>query len=263
VKEFINAEKRRMVALVMSAIFALAVCQEGNSMGIKASKVNPDRYFSDPKVVAFVNDVQDGNMPKVNDAIRAGMNVNVEGQQGFRPLFFIFPAANADVAKALLAAGADPNARLPEGATPLYYAVRFQNTGFTQALLAARADPNAKVENDKPIIHEAVLAGEAEQIKLLAKAGANINAVWGSTPLYAALEASTFGAATALLDLGADTNWRSPGGKTQYTAGELFCSFAPRMQPTAKNKKDIQALFESFARRGVSLSCKAEAERFR
>jgi Ankyrin repeats (3 copies) len=130
-------------------------------------------------------------------------------------------------------------------------------------LLAARANPNAKVENDKPIIHEAVLAGEPEQIKLLAKAGADLNVVWGSTPLYSALGASNYSVASALLDLGADTNWRSPGGKTQYTAAERFCQYVPRMQPSAKINKDIIALFAAFERRGVTLACKAEVERFR
>jgi hypothetical protein len=262
-KRIIKASKRQLIAFGIGAVFGLSASQEGNSMGIKASKVNPDRYFSDPKVVAFVNDVQDGDLKKVNDAIRGGMDVNAEGKQGFRPLFFVFSAPNAEVAKALLAAGANPNVRLPEGATPLYYSVRFQNTGFTQALLAARANPNAKTENDKPILHEAVLAGEAEQVKLLAKAGADINVIWGSTPLYAALEASTFSVATALLDLGADTSWRSPGGKTQYTAGELFCSFVPRMQPVAKSKKEIFDVFAAFERRGVALACKSESDRFR
>jgi hypothetical protein len=36
-----------------------------------------------------------------------------------------------------------------------------------------------------------------------------------------------------------------------------------RMQPTATNRKPVLDLFAAFARRGVKLSCVAEAERFR
>jgi ankyrin repeat protein len=56
-----------------------------------------------------------------------------------------------------------------------------ENTEFTKALLEWKADPNARVENNEPIIHEAVLGTQAEQIKLLARAGADLNVVWGDT----------------------------------------------------------------------------------
>ena len=126
--------------------------------------------------------------------------------------------------RALLAAGADPNVRLADGNTPLYFAVRMENAEFTKALLEWKADPNARVEHNEPIIHEAVLGRQPEQIKLLARAGADINVVWGAgTPLYASIGAMAWKVAATLLDLGADAQWRSPGGLTQDTAGETFC----------------------------------------
>jgi Ankyrin repeats (3 copies) len=237
---------------------------EGFAMGIKATKVNPDRYFTDRKLVDFVNHVQDGDLKKVNEAIRSGINVNAEGKQGFRPIFFVFPADNAEVAKALLSAGADPNIRLADRSTPLYFSVRLENTSFTRALLEAKANPKALVENDKPIIHEAVMAGNVDQVKLLAKAGADVNVVWGSTPLMSALDGTVYPVAAALLDLGADTSWRESGGATAFTAGESFCFSIPRMNAKdPKVNKDVVALFEAFAKRGVVLTCGKDVQRFR
>jgi ankyrin repeat protein len=253
---------RRVLAIL--GIFGLLACQEGNSMGITAIKLDTRRYFADPKVAAFVADVQDGKLQKVSAALHAGMNPNVEGNEGFQPLFFIFPAETAEVARALLAAGANPNVRLSNGITPLYFAVRMKNPAFTQVLLEAGANPNARVENNKPVIHEAVLLDQSEQLKLLARAGADINVVWGGdTPLYAAIRCLNWNAVSALLDLGADTQWRSPGGRNQDTAGELFCFVMPRLHATPTNRKPIQELFAAFARRGVALTCAAEVQRFR
>ena len=236
-------------------------------MGINASKLDTRRYFSDPKVAAFVADVQDGNLKQVTDMLKAGMSPNVVGNEGFRPLFFVFPARTADVTRALLAAGANPNVRLAGGNTPLYFAVRLENTDFTKALLEAKADPNALAENEIPIIHEAVFGGQPEQLKLLAHAGADINVVWGDTPLYAAIGAMSWRVARTLLDLGADAQWRSPGGLTQYNAGESFCNLLTRAQnplrATPTNHQAISELFAAFARRGVVLPCAGEAARFR
>ncbi len=236
-------------------------------MGIKASKLDTTRYFPDPKVAAFVADVQDGNLKRVTEALKSGMSPNVAGKEGIRPLFFIFPASTADVTRALLAAGADPNVRLADGNTPLYFAVRLENTEFTKALLEWKADPNALVEHDKPIIHDAVLGGHPEQIKLLARAGADINVNWGGTPLYASIGSMAWKVAATLLDLGADPHWRSPGGLNQDTAGEDFCWTVTRarnpLHATPTNHEAVSELFAAFARRGVALPCAAKASRFR
>lgn len=237
-------------------------------MGINASKLDTSRYFPDPKVAAFVADVQDGNLKRVLEALKAGISPNVAGNEGIRPLFFVFPASTADVTRALLAAGADPNVRLADGNTPLYFAVRMENAEFTRALLDWKADPNARVEHDKPIMHEAVRSGQPEQIKLLVRAGADINFVWGAgTPLYASIASMGWKVAATLLDLGADAQWRSPGGLNQETAGETFCWLLTRsnnpLKATPTNHQAVSELFAAFARRGVVLPCAAEAARFR
>ena len=238
--------------------------QPANTMGIQASSVDARRYFSDPQLAEFVQAIQQGDLAKVQEGLRAGISPNAPGLGGFTPIFFIFPARNADVARALLRAGANPNARLPDGTPVLQFAVRMENPEFTRALLEFKADPNAIGPNEQPVIHEAVYAEAPQNIELLAKAGANINKIWGyDTALMSAVDSNSWTAATMLLNLGADTDVRSPGGNAQYTAGESLCNFINRLHPTPTNRKPVLDLFAAFARRGVQLSCAAEAERFR
>jgi hypothetical protein len=67
---------RALLEAASATIFiaGLWACQEGSSMGIKASKLDTSRYFPDPKVAAFVADIQDGNLKRVTEALKAGMN---------------------------------------------------------------------------------------------------------------------------------------------------------------------------------------------
>lgn len=234
-------------------------------MAITAQRLDTSRYFDDPAVAGFVDDLQNGRTTRVAAALAAGMDPNAAGRDGFRPLFFIFPAATAEAARALLSAGADPNARLPGGDPPLLFAVRLDTPEFTRALLEAGADPNARGENSKPVIHEAVRSNQPRHLELLARAGADVNVVWGSgTPLYSAIGGLNWPAAATLLDLGADTGWRSPGGLRQLTAGESFCDLFTRERPLripAAQRHAVTALFDAFARRGVALPCAALRDR--
>ncbi|EHR70164.1 hypothetical protein BurJ1DRAFT_1292 [Burkholderiales bacterium JOSHI_001] len=254
---------RRVFAAALASLLLVA-CQEANTMGIQASPVDTKKFFTDPRLAEFADHIQKGDLAKVQAGLRAGISPNAGGLQGFTPIFFVFSAQTADVARELLKAGANPNARLDDGTPPLLFAVRLENPLFTQALLEFKADPNATGPNEKPVIHEAVQAGEPAQLNLLVKAGAGIETVWGAgAPLYAAIAAANFAAAATLLDLGANTQWRSPGGKIQDTAGESFCSLVPRLQPTKKNRDPLLKLFAAFERRNVKLACAAEAARFK
>lgn len=258
----------RLVFRVMLAVALAAGCamsQESNAMGATARRLDTSRYFDDPKLAALADDVQEGRVSKVVEALRGGVDPNGVGRDGFRPIFFIFPAPTNETAKALLAAGADANVKTAGGEPPLMYAVRLEDPAFTRVLLAGRADPNARGSNDKPVIHEAVRSDQPEHLRLLARAGVDLNVVWGNaTPLLAAVESMSWASATALLELGAGTDWRSPGGRTQFTAGESFCNFFTRQRPLRippAHREAVRGLFAAFARRGVVLDCAGLADR--
>jgi ankyrin repeat protein len=218
-------------------------------------------YFTDPQAASFVDDVQRGNVARVKAALAAGMNPNVQGHQGFRPIYFVFFAKSPEVLKVLLAAGADPNARLVDGNTPLHFSVRNRDPEFTSALLAAGANPNARGENNRPPIHEAVVQENSAHIPLLASAGADLNAIWGGgTPVMVALEVGQWEQARLLIDLGADLNFKNRRGET---ALDLACQFIRRVPVNDTNRKGIAGVVQSLSRRNLSLPCEAEVARFR
>lgn len=260
----ISAKMSGLALALVGLTVLILLTQRGSAKGIEASPVNTSRYFTNGAVAAFAEEIQKGNLAKVKAALQAGMDPNAVGREGFRPIFFVFPANNADVARALLKAGADPNAKLDDGTPPLFYAVRLGNPAFTEALLDFKADPNATGPNEIPVIHEATLADAPDNIKLLVRAGADINVVWGSgTPLYAAISAGCWECATTLLDLGANTAWESRSPRGAMMAADNLCKRFDRLRPTPTNRKPILDLFAAFERRGVKVTCSADAERFR
>src|SRR6218665_1526753 len=126
--------------------------------------VDSGKFYSDPKIVSFVNDVGQGNLAQVKRALENGISANVEGAKGFRPIHFAFFPRKPDVLKCLLEAGADAKAAIANGNTPLHFSVRLPDPEFTRVLLNAGADPGARGENGKPVIHEALSSGEPEVI---------------------------------------------------------------------------------------------------
>jgi hypothetical protein len=218
-------------------------------------------YFNDPVAVSFIDDVQCGNVNRVKAGLAKGIDPNLLGNKGFRPIFFVFFAKSTDVLKVLLAAGANPNAVLENGASPLHFSVRNRNPEFTRILLAAGANPNGCGEYGKPHIHEALYQeGAVEQLKLLHDAGADINVVWaGATPVMNALWVGQWNPARELIDFGADLSFKDSSGKT---AMDRACEFMNKLPASYGNKEGITALELSLNRRHLSLPCQDGAKKF-
>lgn len=249
--------RRRELALGLFFAAGLLTCSDGKTM----KPLDSQRYFSDPRVAAFVDDVQRGHLARVNEGLRAGIDPNSKGSEGFRPVHFVFAADSADVTRALLAAGADPNARLTNGNTPLHFAVRMPNPDFTEALLAAKADPNAIGANHKPVIHEAISSREPRNLRLLASAGADLNAEWAfNTPLQAAIAVLSWDMATALLAVGANAQAANQRGQTVV---QSYCGVLTRLQPTATNRRGVVATYEGLRAGGAVVPCEDKVAAFR
>lgn len=240
---------------------SLAVPGISNSQGMLMRPLDSSKYFADPKVAAFVDDVQRGNAGRVKAAIAAGQDPNVQGNGGLRPIHFVFPAKTAEVAKILLIAGADPNARMANKNTALHYAVQQPNPDFTAVLLEHRADPNLKGASDKPVLINALASTASDVIlRLLAKAGADINLVWGGySPLQAAIVAMQWTSAVTLVQLNADPSVRSTQNEN---AAELFCELLKQTKPTPANRRDIVRVGDGIKAK-IPLSCDARLMEFR
>ncbi len=246
-----------IIALVVIVIWALL----SMDTTINARSLDSSKYFSDPKVAAFVDDVQRGNAKRVKAAIAAGQDPNAQGNEGFRPIHFIFPAKTAEVARILLIAGADPNARMANQNTALHYAVQQPNPDFTAVLLEYRADPNAKGASDEPVLINALSSTASDVIiRMLAKAGADINLVWGGySPLQAAIVAMQWTSAVTLVELNTDPSVRSSQNEN---AAELFCRRLARTTPTPTNRQKIVRVGDGINAK-IPLSCEAKLMEFR
>lgn len=161
-----------------------------------------------------------GKQPPASDP-----SANIQSILRNADLLVACESGNAAEVRKLLAAGVDPNARRNSGATALSYAVAGRHADVVRALLDAKADPNRTSFGLAPLFLAAENS-DVEIIKLLLKAGANVNEPLqavdedmkvrnGDTALIASASPGVSAAATqALLAAGANVNARADNGKT-------------------------------------------------
>lgn len=128
----------------------------------------------------------------------------------------------ADV-KAEIAEGADIHDDI-FGYTPLHYAAYRSTPEILQFLvdqsvnLEARTSGDTTAPGGKTPLRMAITGWDVAKVKLLTKAGANVNTQdgYGNTPLHAAMKGKQFDVIDHLLDAGADASIKDKKGKTPF-----------------------------------------------
>lgn len=154
---------------------------------------------ADPNLLSFTSApplvfaAEKGNVEIISLLLKAGANVNhrqksddpkFAANNGTTPLISaIMPNASAEVVHTLVRAGADVNAKADNGLSAILKAAMQGNVDAVKALIEHKADVNVKSNPPKDItpVMGAVLASKkvsnrGEVIKLLAAAGADVNA---------------------------------------------------------------------------------------
>ncbi|MFP3025404.1 MAG: ankyrin repeat domain-containing protein, partial [Wolbachia sp.] len=84
-----------------------------------------------------------GDLEKVRDSIRQGANVNVQGRQGWTPVFWAIQKNNFNIVELLLDNSADIKVKDNEGWTPLHWAVQLDLLNMVKYLAEKGADIDA------------------------------------------------------------------------------------------------------------------------
>ena len=200
-----------------------------------------------------------GNLEVVDELIHAKADLKATLSSGFSALFFAVREGHKDVVLKLLEAGCDVNSvmntqsglkfnRGKLSTTPLILAVENGHFELGQALLDAGADPNAhpagytalhaltwvrkpiRGDGDPPPRGSGKF-NSLDMVRILAKAGANLNArlengkselgrftFTGSTPFLLAAQAADGALVKLLVELGADPNITNSDGTTPLLA---------------------------------------------
>jgi ankyrin repeat protein len=169
-----------------------------------------DISVKSPEPSPLADAVQHGDAQSVQALLKNKVDVNAPQPDGATALHWAAYRSDAESAAALIRAGADVNAKNRYGVTPLALAADQGNSAVLDLLLKAGAKPNDPINfvnsGETPLMH-AARSAKVDAVKLLARAGADVNAKenWnGQSALMWSAADGDSAMVTALLELGAD-----------------------------------------------------------
>ncbi len=130
--------------------------------------------FHDPKVVALIDAVVDGNAVKAKALMATGASINASGDAGVTPLIWMIYAHNEKAISLLLDLGANPNQAWEQGENPVYMAASAGNNELLNKLLDHGGDPNSPAHGNSAMMI-AMMQLHLDSAELLLKRGADIN----------------------------------------------------------------------------------------
>lgn len=208
-----------------------------------------ETLFPDERVRMLADAAGKGQLSRIEELVRQGVDVNAKGTQNASPLFWAF--RNYAGFHKLLELGASPNVVI-QTTSILGLAVRHRDIRFMEDVLAHGGDPNIRYGSSSLIgtaIHNVLRPEYRDRLLLLLKAGADINAQneGRATPMMTAAFLGEFDVVYLLLEKGADYRIKGPGGKT------LMDSLAISKRvilPNSDRGKAMQRVIEWLEKRG-------------
>ena len=171
-------------------------------------------YFQGAAQVKLAEAASESDLNGMGAAIANGAEVNKEGRDGITPLFWALSKQEFPAFQLLLEQGADPNKIMDGGrdsnagySSALAMAAAIPDSRYLQAALQHGGDPNLSMNGwHQPVIYQAIMHGNLDNVKLLVEGGADINYQdkAGQTPLITAVLATQYKIALYLLRSGAD-----------------------------------------------------------
>jgi len=160
--------KKPFTLIASLLIGVLSGCgQAGNTMKIT------DFFESD--MVELITAIEKGDETKARALIENGLSLNVHGNEGITPLFWLTMKLNKSGMRLAIKLGADPDFADPDGDTPITMVAGGNDDEMLLILLEGGANPNTIDSDGHPTMFEAVREERLDQIKMLIRFGANIN----------------------------------------------------------------------------------------
>ncbi|UTY56241.1 ankyrin repeat domain-containing protein [Massilia sp. erpn] len=159
------------VWLAVLGMLMLGACER------KVAGETASYYFGNTPEAELARAAGDGKTDAVKRLVKAGADVNALGQKNMTPLIWALTARNIEGMRALLQAGADPNQSVgPElQFHPVWLAAGMDTPEPLRVLLDFKGNPNARHKGyEFNALMHAIM--QLENVKLLVKAGADVNA---------------------------------------------------------------------------------------
>lgn len=159
-----------------------------SASGLSYSASSASRAYKSPSRIAMASETpeaqallaaaQNKDEPKVAALLEAGVPANVRGQDTRTPLMHSCRLQDAATAKTLLAHGADPNLRNGFGYSPLGTASTLGAIPIIELLINNKppADLESRTAEGMTPLLLAAQGGHVEAVKILVKAGADVEA---------------------------------------------------------------------------------------
>lgn len=148
---------------------------------IAGGKMNkfPAENFFEPPVVKLLYRLQRGDTAAAKKQLASGVSLNVIGNQGITPLFWLLINEDKKTAQLALNMGADPNFADEKGRSPVYILAESIWTDWLKMVLEAGGNPNEQEKPEdggEPVLFSAIGGLKPlEHTKVLVDYGADIN----------------------------------------------------------------------------------------
>jgi len=239
--------------LIAVAFWLVSSCSNPSGEAMNRLKnMSPETYYTTKNEIEFIKAVNRCDFRQMDELLLQGVRINTIGKEEMTPLAWAFGKQNLASYRYLLEKGANPNFKTKKmawnnsGHSVMEFASLVENSEYLILALQHGGNPNALNSIDKTIIYTAIENRRAENIKILAKNGANLNYIdqSGSTPMMACVTGDKYDLALLLLSLGADPYIKDRQGKH---VGDIVTLFGDRGIKVLGKQKEQGAYFEEFA----------------
>ena len=181
------------------------------------NSADPERFFSDGKVILFVKALSVHEFVKADQIVESGVKIDAFGKGGVTPLWWAVNTNDFQSFEFLLKKGANPLAQVSDGFDIMELCAGNENRNFLIEALkhGGRANIISQYYRRTPIF-AAATANQIENVDLLLKTGAyiNISDPYGMTPVMAAACVNSYEAVVLLLEKDANCEWKDRNGQS-------------------------------------------------